>query len=269
MAARQGSADAKANAKAHANAKANANASAHAHANAAATEPVNFARRATAPELMDADDLPFERYAAVLNDLAQINAMTRAAAPTLRWLARTTRGMASFTLLDVGFGHGDMLRRIARWSHARGVRATLMGVDLNPRSEVVARAATPASDGITYCTGDAAALDVRPDVIVSSLVAHHMTDDELVEFLRWMDRLATRGWFVNDLHRHRIAWLGFRLLAVVMRWHPIVQHDGALSVRRAFTRAEWEQLLARAGMARESVTIRRSFPFRLCVGCMK
>lgn len=232
-------------------------------------DAVDFTRRATAPELMDASDLPFDRYAAVLTDLAQINGMTRAATPTLRWLARTTRGMSSFTLLDVGFGHGDMLRRIARWARAHNMHATLTGVDLNPRSEVVARAATPASDGITYCTGDAAALDVRPEIIVSSLVAHHMTDDELVEFLRWMDRTATCGWFVNDLHRHWVAWLGFRLLAVLMRWHPIVQHDGALSVRRAFTRVEWEQLLARAGIARNTVTIRWSFPFRLCVGRAK
>lgn len=234
-----------------------------------AQDVVDFSRRATAPELMDAIDLPFDRYAAVLADLAQINSMTRAATPTLRWLSRATRGLSSFTLLDVGFGHGDMLRRIARWARAHGMDATLTGVDLNPRSEVVARAATPAGDDITYCTGDAAALALRPDVIVSSLVAHHMTDEEVVAFLRWMDRTAVRGWFVNDLHRHWVAWLGFRLLAFVMRWHPIVKHDGALSVRRAFTRAEWEQLVACAGIARDAVTIRWSFPFRLCVGRAK
>ncbi len=232
-------------------------------------ERVDFSRRATALELMDADDLPFERYAAVLNDLSQINALTRAAVPTLQWLTRASHGMQSFALLDVGFGHGDMLRRIARWARSRGVRAELIGVDRNPRSERVARSATTDNDGISYRTGDAATLEARPDFIVSSLVAHHMTDDELVEFLQWMNTTAVRGWFINDLHRHWIAWLGFRIMAAVMRWHPIVQHDGALSVRRAFTRTEWEQLLARAGIARESVTIRWSFPFRLCVGCVR
>ena len=74
---------------------------------------VHLRRRAEGPELMDDLALPGERYAAVLQDLARVNVVTRAAAPTLWWLNRATRGMQAFTLLDVGFGHGDMLRHVA------------------------------------------------------------------------------------------------------------------------------------------------------------
>jgi hypothetical protein len=77
-----------------------------------------------------------------------------------------------------------------------------------------------------------------------------------------MERTARVGWLINDLHRHWLAWAGFRLLAFVLRWHPIVAHDGALSVRRAFTRAELEALLAAAGVQAE---IRWHFPFRWTV----
>ena len=59
----------------------------------------------------------------------------------------------------------------------------------------------------------------KRDVVLSSLVAHHMTHDQLVDFLRFMDAEAARGWFVNDLHRHGFAYLGYPILARLMRWH--------------------------------------------------
>lgn len=230
---------------------------------------VDFSRRADLPEQMDADDLPLPVYAALLADLARVNRLTLARRPTLAWLAEATRGRDSFSLVDVGFGHGDMLREIARWAQARGLAAQLTGIDLNPRSAPVAAAATDPALGIRYLTGDAAALAGTPDFIVSSLVAHHMVDAELVGFLRWMEATAVRGWFVNDLHRHPVAWAGFRALGALLRWHPIVRHDGALSVRRAFRKSDWATRLAAADLTMPPVTLRWHIPFRLCVGRLK
>jgi 2-polyprenyl-3-methyl-5-hydroxy-6-metoxy-1,4-benzoquinol methylase len=229
----------------------------------------DFSRRATEAELMDADDLPPATYAALIADLARVNTITLARRPTLAWLARATRGMDSFSLVDVGFGHGDMLRAIAHWARRRGITALLTGVDLNPRSAPVARAATDSALGIDYRTGDAADIGFQPDFIISSLVAHHMGDNELVGFFGWMERTARRGWFINDLHRQRLAWVGFRLLAGVLRWHAIVRHDGALSVRRAFVRRDWNVLLTRAGLAQPPVRVRWYLPFRWGVERLK
>jgi hypothetical protein len=101
--------------------------------------------------------------------------------------------------------------------------------------------------------------------VISSLVAHHMTHDQLVAFLRFMEAEARIGWFVNDLHRHRVAHLGFPLLAGIMRWHPIVRHDGTLSIARSYRPAEWPPILAEAGIARDAARVVRTFPYRLCV----
>ena len=222
--------------------------------------------RACAEELMDADDLPAETYAAVVGDLARVNTLTLAARPTLGFLARAVRG-GRFRLLDVGFGDGDMLRRIARWAARRGLAADLVGVDLNPRSAPAAAAHTPPGLPIRYVTGDyAAQAGGGWDVIVSSLVAHHMTHGQLVAFLRFMAREAAAGWLVNDLHRHRVAHLGFPLLAKIARWHPIVRHDGALSVARSYRPGEWPPILAEAGVA---ARVYRAFPYRLCVECVR
>ena len=73
----------------------------------------------------------------------------------------------------------------------------------------------------------------------------------MVRFLRWLDPHAARGWFIADLHRTTFAYWGFGLLATVARWHPIVRHDGMVSVARSFRRADWQRLLAEAGVPGE------------------
>lgn len=215
-------------------------------------------------ELMDADDLDAGVYAAVVADLAQVNAVTLAARPTLAFLRRCVERQHTLRILDVGFGDGDMLRRIARWADRRQVAVELVGVDLNPRSEPAARAHTPPGVPIRYLTGDYADLAAEPwDCVISSLVAHHMTREQLVAFLRWSEAQARVGWLVNDLHRHAFAYRGYPLLASLMRWHPIVRHDGRLSIARSYRPAEWPPILAEAGVP--GARAYRAFPFRLCV----
>lgn len=221
-----------------------------------------LATRSLAEEQMDAEHLSAETYAAVIGDLAKVNRLTMSARATLGFLARAVGGRP-FRLLDVGFGQGDMLRTIAAWAGKRGIACDLVGVDLNPRSEPAARAATPAGLPIRYVTGDYADLADEPwDLIVSSLVAHHMSHNQLIAFLRFMAGHARRGWLVNDLHRHRLAYWGFPLLATVMRWHPMVKADGTLSIARSYRPDEWPPLLAEAGVR---ARVYRAFPFRLCV----
>ena len=222
-----------------------------------------LAARIRVDEQMDDPGLAPETYDLVLKDLARVNAVTLAARPTLNFLKRGTGTMPAFRLLDVGFGHGDMLRRIARWARRRDVAVDLIGVDLNPRSAVAARAATPVAWPIEYRTGDYHDVAGPIDFIVSSLVAHHMTDDELDEFLRFMESHASVGWLINDLHRLAFPYLGFPLLARLLGAHRIVREDGKVSIGRAFRPAEWAAILAKAGI--KDARIVRRFPFRLCV----
>ncbi|MET0374527.1 MAG: methyltransferase domain-containing protein [Rhizorhabdus sp.] len=221
-------------------------------------------------EQMDAPDLDPAVYARVLRDLAAVNRWTFAARPTIDFVARAVGERRRFSLLDVGFGDGDMLRAIARWAEKRGIEAVLTGIDLNPKSERIAARKSPKRFGIAYLTGDYIDLlhIAEPkggfDLIVSSLVAHHMSQQELITFLQKMEACAKLGWHINDLHRHRFAYLGYPLLARIMGWHRIVRQDGQLSIARAFRPQEWPPIVAKAGLG-PGVDIRRYFPFRLCV----
>ena len=218
---------------------------------------------------MDGDDVTQAQFAACVADLATVNTITLARPPTLAFVRNAVAAMpfdVTPTILDVGFGAGDMLRSIATMLQRLGRPARLIGIDLNWRSEAVARAATPAELNIEWRTGDAFAWPVEdaPDLVISSLVTHHMDDAEIVRFLAWMEATARRGWLVNDLHRHAVAWYGFHAMAALARWHPFVRHDGPLSIARSFRRNDWQVLLEKAGVAGEA-TIRWRFPFRYCV----
>lgn len=225
----------------------------------------SLAVRSRLREQMDDPSLDPATYREVLADLARINGWTLARRPTLGFLGRAGAGMPAFRLLDVGFGHGDMLRAVARWARRRGIAVDLIGVDLNPGSAAVARAATPTAWPIEFRTGDYREVAGPIDFVISSLVAHHMSDAELIAFLRFMEARAERGWLVNDLHRHAFAWRAFPLLARLLGVHRIVREDGRLSIARAFRRAEWREILAAAGIPGEAARIARRFPFRLCV----
>ena len=228
---------------------------------------MNLAQRSREAEVMDDPSVPQADYARCLHDLAAVNRVTFTHRPTLRWLDAVTRDLppdAVVTILDVACGEGDLLRAIHRWAQRRGRRVRLAGIDLNPRSAVAAAAQTPPGMAIEWRTGDVFehVPEPPPDLIVTSQFTHHLDDADIVRFLRWLDRHARRGWFIADLHRNGFAYWGFGLLATVARWHPIVRSDGMISVARSFRRADWERLLAEAGITAD---VSWHLAFRWCV----
>jgi SAM-dependent methyltransferase len=230
----------------------------------------DFRRRSSETELMDTEPVTFDEYRRCLQDLATVNTVTLTRRPILRWLERAMPQLAlgqRVSLLDVGYGYGDVLRAIRDWSRRWGFALDLVGLDLNPMSEPIARAATPSDMAIDFRTGDVftAKLGRRFDFVISSQMTHHLSDEALVAFIQWMERTAVRGWFIGDLHRHAIPFHAFGLLARLAGWHRFVQHDGPVSIARSFRREDWVRLLAAAGQDAAAVEIRWHVPFRLCV----
>lgn len=207
-----------------------------------------------------------------LHDLAKVNRLTFAYRPTLHWLQSVLLDAPRpVHIVDVGCGGGDMLRQVERWTRRRGISVRLTGIDLNPYAARAAREMTPASSAIEWRTGDAFSFqpDQPIDYVISSLFTHHLPDPEIVRFLAWMENVAGRGWFINDLHRERLPYLGFQLLAKVMRWHRFVQHDGPISIRRAFRQGDWEAYLALAAIPDGRAKLQTFRPARLCVARVK
>jgi SAM-dependent methyltransferase len=229
---------------------------------------IDFSRRADLDELPELMDGPcsYEELRDCLRDIAKVNRLTMAYRPTLQWLERVVRRSdVPLRIVDVGCGYGDMLRRIECWAERRGVAVELLGVDLNAAAVRAAREVNPAS-GIEWIAGDvySCAAAAEADVVISSLVMHHLSEPEIVRFLEWMERTARVGWFVNDLHRKAVPYHLFRAVAGVAGWHPFVRNDGPVSIRRSFVVKDWRRMLAAATV--HAATIEEFRPARLCVG---
>lgn len=228
------------------------------------------------PEWMD-EPCSYEDFRACVRDIGSVNRWTFGHRPTLGFvrglLSRAGSPGRPMKLVDVGSGGGDTLREIVRWADRKQVAITTIGIDLNPHATRAAQELsagrsrdTPISQ-ISWYTGDALTHPQTQDcdAVISSLVTHHMRDAEIVDFLRWMEAHAGRGWFINDLLRSPRASRLFRLLATVMRWHRFVRHDGPVSFRRAFRTEDWMRLLAEAGVPLEAVRFTQPVPGRLCL----
>jgi SAM-dependent methyltransferase len=233
------------------------------------SDALDFDRRAQLTELMD-EPCSYTELRDCLRDLVRVNRTVFTYRPTLEWLEQFAAA-GRLHIVDVGSGAGDMLRRIEQWARTKRIAVRLTGVDRNPYAARAAREFGEQDCAIEWVTSDAYAYrpDAKIDLVISSLFAHHLEDAEIVGFLRWMEDVAARGWFVNDLRRGRVPYYAFTLLANTMRWHRFVRHDGPVSVRRSFSAEDWQRYVREAGLESKNLAIYTRRPGRLCVSRVK
>lgn len=241
-----------------------------------AAVPLDFSRRADlaqVPELMDGP-CSYEEMRACLCDISRVNRLTLAYRPVLDFMGRAFGSEAAraisvsraIRIVDVGSGYGDTLRRVERWAAQHRVEVDLLGVDLNPDAVRAAREATPNGSRVRFLAGDVFATDEarQPDIVLCTLMMHHLPEPEIIRLLAWMERSASVGWFICDLHRMPVP---YRLFSTLMRgpwWQRFIRPDGLASIRRGFRHDDWERMCGAAGVW-HSVRLREYRPARLCV----
>ena len=196
------------------------------------------------------------------------------AAPGLAQRVRPHRSQASAArvrILDVGSGYGDGLRRVEQWARQNLIDAELCGLDLSPDATAIAIEATSNGSGIKWVTADVLtyAPAEPPHLVMSSLFTHHLSDAEIVQFLRWMEQKAELGWFINDLSRAAVPYHFFRIASKLVGLHPFVQFDGPASILKAFVPRDWQGFCTAAGLSESDYTLRAYKPARLCVERMQ
>jgi hypothetical protein len=204
---------------------------------------------------MDTESLSPGTTAEILRALETINLWLGGVRATLWHLNRFSRFWSAgqiIRIIDWGTGGADLPRAIVRWARARGFRVEILGVDNNQAMLAYARAACRDYPEIRLLEGDLIKLPRfhEPfDYAISSLCLHHLKDEAIVNLLAKSDRFTQRGIIMNDLKRSARAWAWIWLLSRLGRAHPIVQHDGPLSVKRAFTPKELGNLARQANVA--------------------
>jgi SAM-dependent methyltransferase len=191
----------------------------------------------TSRELFDDPAADAATVAASLRDIARANRYfggTAAAVSRLDEFFRAAPPGTALTLLDVGTGSGDIPRAAQRRAAARGLRLRVVGVE---RHRAAARLAAR-TGSIAPLLGDGHALPLRAgsmDLVLCSQLLHHFRGPALVAAIAELSRVARVGVVVADLRPSPLAALGFWLVGVPLRFHPVTRHDGAVSVLRGFT----------------------------------
>jgi len=225
-----------------------------------------FKRRSYRLEYIDTGDYTPEEYESCIGELQLVN----------RWMGdahslRTTlfpeieaQGLKSFSILDVGAGSGELLRVTVGWARQSGREVRAVGLELNARSAESINEESQRFDEISSVRGDALRLpfaDEQFDYVICSLFTHHFVDEQVVQILREMSRVAKRRIFVIDLNRHPVAYLLYTTVGKLVLHNRLLRHDGALSILRSFKADELRELGERAGL--QDISVERRFPYRL------
>ncbi len=230
------------------------------------TRRVSLKERSYELEHLDTGDYTAVEYEGCLAELRRINRWLGDARAMRHTVLRRIAGddLKEFSLLDVGAGSGELLRGVADWAMKNERRARLVGLELNERAAVALKEESQSYTNISAVRADAFVLpfaDKGFDYAMCSLFTHHFREGEIVALLREFGRVARRGVFVIDLHRHAMAYLLYTTAGRIVLHNRLVREDGALSIRRGFRPMELYKLAAQAGL--ENIEVRRVFPFRL------
>ena len=230
----------------------------------------SFQNRSGLKELLDEENVPFDAIRQNMKELDKINHLLGGHRITLKGfrLLIEDKKQPIWHVVEIGCGGGDNLRVIKDWAGKHKLNVQLTGIDIN--TECIAFAKTVKGNaGIHFITSDYrnAVLKQPADVIFSSLFCHHFSHQHLMEQLQWMYRHALHGFFINDLHRHPIAYYSIQWLTHLFSKSYLVKHDAPVSVLRGFRKAELIELVNAAGL--HDVHMNWQWAFRWLIVCKK
>lgn len=156
-----------------------------------------------------------------------------------RYLRPRMQPGRAYTLLDIGFGGGDIPRRLLEWAARDGLSLSVTAIDPDARAAAFARSLPPIK-GLCFEQTDTRTLaerGARFDFVVSNHLLHHLSASELQGLLQDSAQLG-RTVIHNDIARADTAYLGFALLTGPFYRDSFITPDGLTSVRRAYTPSE-------------------------------
>lgn len=228
---------------------------------------MNLQQRSYQNELLDDDHIPFNDIKQNMQELDTINRLLGGHRITINGFNAIRKNRQSIHVCEIGCGGGDNLVAIHHWCRKHNIKVTFTGIDI--KEECIRFAGTKKE--LQTCTkwivSDYRKVDFteNPDVIFSSLFCHHFTEEALVTQLQWMKNNSRVGFFINDLHRHPLAYYSIKILTRLFSKSYLVKNDAPLSVRRGFIKKDWQKIFTTAGIT--SYQIQWQWAFRYLISC--
>ena len=184
---------------------------------------MNFKTRSYQKELLDGEGIPFADIAQTMRELNTINTLLGGHAITLEGFKKLAKDKKEITVCEIGCGGGDNLVAI-----------------------------------VNYCK---VYFENKPDIIFSSLFCHHFTDEALAFQLKWMTENTEKGFFINDLQRHWLAYYLIKILTNLFSNSYLVKNDACLSVARGFIKSDWKNIFSKSGIENYKISWKWAFRY--------
>jgi ubiquinone/menaquinone biosynthesis C-methylase UbiE len=219
-------------------------------------------KRIVTPELLDTDSGTPQEVADSLADLRGVNRKFGGIATTQAMIARVAQKLdsSSLSLLEVGAGSGDVPHNARLRLANRGLQ---LSVTLLDRAQ--SHLNHGAGNGTRAVVGDALSLPFANDsfdLVSCGLFAHHLSPDEVVQFMREGLRVCRTAVLINDLVRNPVH-LALVYAAFPLYRSRLTRHDAPASVRAAYTPEEMQAMAAKTSAAKVEIT--RHYLYRMGV----
>ena len=219
-----------------------------------------FARRDTeSQEFMDAPDCDPDRLERTYQQFRLVNRLVsgwrRIYRQDIRPRLDTDRPT---TLLDIGFGGGDISRALAGWAVRDGLVLRTTAIDPDERALRHVRGLPDA--GVRFeqaSSADLVARGERYDLVISNHLLHHLDPVALAALLADSAALSRRLVVHNDLSRARAGYGLYALATLPFARRSFIHQDGLLSIRRSYRRPELQAVVP------PGWRVRSMFPQRL------
>ncbi len=215
-------------------------------------------------ELLDADNIPMEAIRQNMIELDTINTLLGGHRISISGFKKLLGNKKKISVCEIGCGGGDNLIALQKWCDKNNIHLSTIGIDI--KKEVIEFASARRElVNTTFIISDYSIVhfDQQPDIIFSSLFCHHFTNEALIKQFTWMKEHCNIGFFINDLHRHTLAYYSIKILTGIFSKSYLVKHDAPLSVARGFVKNELKKLLIIAGI--HSTTVEWKWAFRYLI----
>lgn len=225
-----------------------------------------FSPRSHKSELLDQPGIPSADITRNLYELQVINRWLGGHAITRKGFKALASGHQKISLCEIGCGGGDNLLTIQENTPEKKISLNCTGIDLNPDCIQVAQTvAWKKKPQFILSDYRQVIFDEKPDILFSSLFCHHFSESQLPDMFRWMKAQSRIGFFINDLHRHPLAYYAIRILTALFSRSYLVKNDAPLSVLRGFKRKELKVILDKAGIPDYTITWNWAFRWLVIV----
>ena len=200
-------------------------------------------------ELMDRPQPVSAELERDLENIRQLNRWFGSYALISLFLSHWVKPGARLRIVDLATGSADIPRLIAEYGRKIGAELRIDALDRQSATLGIAKELSMRYPEIDFIQADLFNWqpNERYDLVLCTLALHHFSEDDAVRVLQRCRDLSGKFVLVSDLRRSLFGRIGVDFLTATMFREPMTKHDARLSIARAFSFSEVDQLARRAG----------------------